>query len=166
MKKTIFTICMLFVASLVYAESISFYGIFNKYKNAANADYHVMSVDERDYDDVLEYMGLSANVYSVDELLELVQEALNNQVKGLMEVRTIDLQYCTNAVKSDFATDAQNIRLKGSFESILNEDGRMLYVSENDSCCELLLISTNTEDSGITYFKGTKDAIRQFLDEM
>lgn len=164
MKKTLLVICLMFAASFAYADGLSIKGIINKYKTAKNVEYQILSLDERDYADMVKCMGLNPGDCSKEELMVAVKMGLDATASGLMEMRLVELENCSSDVQKAFVADAKNIKLGSNFELGLDESGVKIYASESDKYCELLLINTNIGESGIVYFKGTESALTGLME--
>lgn len=110
MKKFVFTLLLVFVCHLGYAQSIN--GLFNEFGNEKNADCVKVSSF---------MMSLGKMFAGHDEDAEIIRK--------IKSIKVLDLESCTQSVKERFSKKVNRLSLKGYDELMrVNDEGEKVRV--------------------------------------
>ncbi len=130
MKKFVFTLLLVFVCHLGYAQSIN--GLFNEFGSEKNADCVKVSSF---------MMSLGKMFAGHDEDAEIIRK--------IKSIKVLDLESCTASVKERFNKKVNRLSLKGYDELMrVNDEGekvRVLMKTKKETIRELLFVCTGKE---------------------
>lgn len=115
MKKFVFTLLLVFVCHLGYAQSIN--GLFNEFGSEKNADCVKVSSF---------MMSLGKMFAGHDEDAEIIRK--------IKSIKVLDLESCTASVKERFSKKVNRLSLKGYDELMrVNDEGEktIIYLKRN-----------------------------------
>lgn len=152
MKKFVFTLLLVFVCHLGYAQSIN--GLFNEFGSEKNADCVKVSSF---------MMSLGKMFAGHDEDAEIIRK--------IKSIKVLDLESCTASVKERFSKKVNRLSLKGYDELMrVNDEGekvRVLMKTKKETIRELLFIirkskfPQNPKRSVRFSGKGTKRSVQK-----
>ena len=151
MKKFVFTLLLVFVCHLGYAQGIN--GLFNEFGSEKNADCVKVSSF---------MMSLGKMFAGHDEDAEIIRK--------IKSIKVLDLESCTASVKERFNKKVNKLNLKGYDELMrVNDEGekvRVLMKTKKETIRELLFVCTGKEDCTLVQINGkfTKDDIKRSMD--
>ena len=139
MKKFVFTLLLVFVCHLGYAQGIN--GLFNEFGSEKNADcVKVPSF----------MMSLGKMFAGHDEDAEIIRK--------IKSIKVLDLESCTASVKERFNKKVNKLNLKGYDELMrVNDEGekvRVLMKTKKETIRELLFVCTGKEDCTLVQING------------
>lgn len=152
MKKYIFTLLLLFVCHLGYAQSID--GLFNEFGSEKNADC----------------VKVSSFMMSLGKMFAGNYEGAEI-VGKIKSMRVLDLESCTANVKERFNKKVNKLNLKGYDELMrVNDEGekvRVLMKTKKEVIRELLFVCTGKEDCTLVQINGkfTNDDIDNLINQ-
>ncbi|WP_178795043.1 DUF4252 domain-containing protein [Bacteroidaceae bacterium] len=152
MKKYIFTLLLLLVCHLGYAQSIN--SLFNEFGSEKNADCVKVSSF---------MMSIGKMFAGHDKDAEIIGK--------IKSIRVLDLDDCPTNVKERFNKKANKLSLDGYEELMrVNDDGdkvRILMKTKKEVIRELLLVCTGNDDCTLVQINGkfTKDDIDQLVNQ-
>ena len=152
MKKYVFTLLLLFVCHLGYAQSID--GLFNEFGSERNADC----------------VNVSPFLMSIGKMFAGHQE-VSEIVGKIKSMRVLDLEECSENVKERFNKKASKLNLNGYDELMrVNDEGekvRVLMKIKKEVIRELLFVCTGKEDCTLVQINGkfTKDDIDKLVNQ-
>lgn len=152
MKKFVFTLLLVFVCHLGYAQSIN--GLFNEFGSEKNADCVKVSSF---------MMSLGKMFAGHDEDAEIIRK--------IKSIKVLDLESCTASVKERFSKKVNRLSLKGYDELMrVNDEGekvRVLMKTKKETIRELLFVCTGKEDCTLVQINGkfTKEDIDKLVNQ-
>lgn len=152
MRKYLFTLLLVFVCHLGYAQSID--GLFNEFGSEKNADCVKVSSF---------MMSLGRMFMGHNEGAEIVGK--------IKSIRVLDLESCTANVKKRFHQKANELNLKGYDELMrVNDEGekvRVLMKTKKETIRELVFVCTGQKDCTLVQINGkfTKDDIDKLVNQ-
>lgn len=152
MKKYIFTLLLLFVCHLSYAQSID--SLFKEFGNEKNADCIKVSSF---------MMSLGKMFAGHDKGTEIV-----GKIKSM---RVLDLEDCPTDVKERFHKKVKRLNLDGYDELMrVNDEGEKVHIlmkTKKETIRELLFVCTGKEDCTLVQINGkfTKDDIDRLVNQ-
>lgn len=152
MKKFVFTLLLVFVCHLGYAQSIN--GLFNEFGSEKNADCVKVSSF---------MMSLGKMFAGHDEDAEIIRK--------IKSIKVLDLESCTQSVKERFSKKVNRLSLKGYDELMrVNDEGekvRVLMKAKKETIRELLFVCTGKEDCTLVQINGkfTKEDIDKLVNQ-
>ena len=150
MKKFVFTLLLVFVCHLGYAQGIN--GLFNEFGSEKNADCVKVSSF---------MMSLGKMFAGHDEDAKIIRK--------IKSIKVLDLESCTASVKERFNKKVNKLNLKGYDELMrVNDEGekvRVLMKTKKETIRELLFVCTGKEDCTLVQINGkfTKDDIDKLV---
>ena len=152
MKKFVFTLLLVFVCHLGYAQGIN--GLFNEFGSEKNADCVKVSSF---------MMSLGKMFAGHDEDAEIIRK--------IKSIKVLDLESCTASVKERFNKKVNKLNLKGYDELMrVNDEGekvRVLMKTKKETIRELLFVCTGKEDCTLVQINGkfTKEDIDKLVNQ-
>ncbi len=143
MKKFVFTLLLVFVCHLGYAQGIN--GLFNEFGSEKNADCVKVSSF---------MMSLGKMFAGHDEDAEIIRK--------IKSIKVLDLESCTASVKERFNKKVNKLNLKGYDELM-----RVKMKTKKETIRELLFVCTGKEDCTLVQINGkfTKDDINKLVNQ-
>lgn len=152
MKKYIFTLLLLFVCHLGYAQSMD--SLFNEFGNERNADYVKVS----------SFMMKLGRMFSGND-------EDTRFMRKIKSMKVLDLEECAPNVKERF-NQKMNKMKPNDYEELMrvNDEGekvRVLMKMKKETIRELLFVCTGKEDCTLVQINGkfTKEDIDQLVNQ-
>lgn len=139
MKKILFTLVILVLSQLGYAQDSE--DIFREFGNEKNA----------------ECVTISPFLMSIGKMFAKDKED-SKMLSKIKSLKVLDLEECSQSVRSRFASKMEKLRLKG-YETMVqvNDEGEKVHILmkiKKDEIRKLLIVCAGTDDCALVQLKG------------